>query len=195
MRSTEETVIALSMGLACTIVFPVPINRKRVKTIIMTMHNIFQLLTQGLDLAPIALLLNRVTLGTFYLLARFRFFYDPSKPAKERWLNKERSASLTAKMQHCGFTSYPYAWAWIAASIEVIGGGMLIAGVFSAFAALGLSVLTLFATRCTWRSKVYEQNPVDCVDVCSCYLWRVEGLYILMALIVILAGPGGFTVL
>lgn len=163
------------------------------------MHTL-QLLANGLDFAPFALFLNRVTLGLFYVLARFRFFYDPSKPThyvnhggdfvRYRWLNEERHASLTKKMTHCGFKRAPRAWAWAAALIEVGGGLMLIAGLFAPFAAFGLFILTLFATRCTWRQKVYEQNPVDCIDVCSCYLWRVEGLYIIMALIVILGGPG-----
>lgn len=160
------------------------------------MH-ILHLLNSGLDLAPVALFLNRFTLGLFYFLARFRFFYDPSKPAiafpgKGRWFNAERLASLTRKMQHCGYARW---WAWPVALIEVVGGLMLIAGIFSAFAALGLLVLTLFATRCTWRSKVYEQNPVDCLDICSCYLWRVEGLYVVMASVVILAGPGALALI
>lgn len=159
------------------------------------------LLTHGLDLAPFALFLNRITLGLFYVLARFRFFYDPSKPTwsgtntrigNQRWLNKQRHESLTNKMAHCGFKKHPRVWAWSAALIEVGGGLWLILGVFPAFAAFGLLVLTLFATRCTAKAKVFEQNPVDCIDICSCYLWRVEGLYIIMALIVVLGGPGAF---
>lgn len=166
------------------------------------------MLSSGLDLAPFALFLNRLTLGLFYFLARFRFFYDPSKPgtiyrpemyyqysvqSSQRWFNSDRLASLTRKMQHCGWNWR--GWAWVVALIEVVGGLMLMAGIFSAFAAFGLLVLTLFATRCTWRTKVYEQNPVDCLDICSCYLWRVEGLYIVMAAIVVLAGPGALALI
>lgn len=167
---------------------------------------IAHLLTHGLDAAPIALAVNRVTLGAFYFLARFRFFYDPSKPASMvigakgsrwvtrnlRWLNKDRHDSLTRKVAHCGFRA-PRTFAWTAAIVEVFGGLALVAGILPAFAALGLLVLTLFATRCTARDKVFEQNPVDPVDCVACYLWRVEGLYIVMALTVILAGPGAFT--
>lgn len=152
-----------------------------------------QLLTHGLDLAPFALFLNRVTLGLFYLLARFRFFYDPAKPAGARWLNADRHASLINKMAHCGMKKHPRVWAWVAASLEVGGGLWLILGFAAPFAAFGLLLLTLIATRCTWRAKVYEQNPVDCIDVCSCYLWRVEGLYIVMAAAVILGGPGAWS--
>lgn len=165
---------------------------------------LLSVLNSGLDMAPMALALNRFTLGAFYFLARFRFFYDPSKPtlrtdssgliySSERWLNAQRHDSLTRKMEHCGFKRGARVWAWSAALIEVGGGLMLVAGVFSVFAALGLLVLTLFATRCTWREKVFQQNPVDPVDCIACYLWRVEGLYIVMALTVLLAGPGAFT--
>lgn len=163
---------------------------------------VMQLLNGGLDLAPIALFLNRFTLGAFFILARFRFFYDPSKPTwsgtntrlgNQRWFNRERHTSLVNKMKHCGFCRAPVVWAWAAALIEVGGGLMLVLGILPVFAALGLLVLTLFATRCTWRTKVFEQNPVDTIDCAACYLWRVEGLYIMMALVVILAGPGAFT--
>lgn len=165
---------------------------------------VMQLLNGGLDLAPIALFLNRFTLGAFFILARFRFFYDPSKPgasrtfgegyrASQRWFNQARRDSLTNKMKHCGFCRLPLVWAWAAALIEVGGGIMLVLGILPVLAALGLLVLTLFATRCTWRTKVFEQNPVDTIDCAACYLWRVEGLYIMMALVVILAGPGAWT--
>lgn len=167
-------------------------------------------LTDGLGLADVALFLNRFILGSFFFLARFRFIYDPSKPRtvsyrarlelpavqwrevhNERWFNRDRRASLMNKMAHCGYGRW---WAWPVAFAEVGGGLMLILGLFAPVAGSILFVLTIFASRCTAKTKVYEQNPVDRIDVCACYLWRVEGLYIIMALVVILGGPGAWSI-
>lgn len=164
-------------------------------------------ITAGIGGAGIALLLARVTLGLFYVLARFRFFYDPSKPlyavvgrdafgafeyGNTRWLNKERQDSLIRKMSLCGLTWRPRLWAWIAAVVEVGAGLLLIVGLYAPLMALALLVVTALATRCTWRQKVYEQNPCDALDVCACYLWRVEGLYLILALCIIIGGGGAF---
>ena len=161
-----------------------------------------------MEAGDIALLIIRSTLGLFYVLARFRFFYDPagggSLPAEplpmgftgtsayndRKWLNPRRFASLRRKMQHCGINYLPGAWAWFAAIVEVFGGLLLILGVWSRIMAVLLLGVSLAATRCTWRQKVFEQNPVDCIDVCACYLWRVEGLYIIMALVITISGGG-----
>lgn len=166
----------------------------------------FQSILHGFGAGSIALLLIRVTLGLFYVLARFRFFYDPSKRSdgpigfreggyirygNQRWLNKARHDSLSAKMTACGFKWQPNLVAWIVATIEVGGGLLLIVGLYPALMAWLLFGVTAFASMCTWKHKVFvEQNPVDRIDVCSCYLWRVEGLYLIMAACVILGGGG-----
>jgi uncharacterized membrane protein YphA (DoxX/SURF4 family) len=67
-------------------------------------------------------------------------------------------------------------------------------GLFTIPAALVLLVILLVATRCTAYQKVMEQNPVDRIDCVACYLWRVEGLYIGLAIIILLAGPGAYSI-
>jgi uncharacterized membrane protein YphA (DoxX/SURF4 family) len=132
--------------------------------------------------------LLRAVLGTFYVLARFRFFYDPAR--SPRFCNPERHQSLTNKVKHCGWYSMPYFWAWFVAAAEVLGGLALIVGLLTVPAAAGLLIVTLFATYCTARDKVMEQHPVDALDCVGCYLWRVEGIYIAIALAIVLLGPG-----
>lgn len=152
-----------------------------------------EVMLQGLGLGDTALLINRLFLGTFYVLARFRFFYDPSKPAGEQCLCPTRLQSLTRKMGHCGFSRRPVFYAWFAALVEVLAGLALIVGLLSVPAAFGLLVVTMFATRCTAREKVMRQNPVDRIDVCASYLWLAEPLYIMMAVVTLLAGPGAYS--
>lgn len=150
------------------------------------------LLLSGFGLQDALLLLLRVTLGGFYVLARFRFFFDPSRPGA-MFCNADRHQSLTNKMQHCGWCNMPRLWAWTVASIEVSAGLALIFGLLTIPAAFGLLAITIGATLCTAKQKVMEQHPVDCIDCVSCYLWRVEGLYIAMAVAILLAGPGRYS--
>lgn len=139
-----------------------------------------------------ALLIARLLLGVFFVLARFRFFYDPSRA--NSWLNQDRCESLTRKMRHCGLQDWPKFWAWTAAVVEVAAGFAVVIGLLTLPATLGLLVTLLLATRCTARDKIMEQHPVDPVDWVACYLWRVEGLYIGLAAIILLAGPGAYSI-
>jgi uncharacterized membrane protein YphA (DoxX/SURF4 family) len=153
----------------------------------------------GLGLTDAALFAARAMLGVFFILARFRFFYDPSRP-ECCWFNGNRCDSLASKMLYCshrvkgwGLGKWPYFWAWTAAIVEVGAGLLVVIGFLTLPAAFALLVTLLLATRCTARVKVMEQNPVDKVDCVACYMWRVEGLYIGLALIIIFAGPGAWS--
>lgn len=145
----------------------------------------------GLSAIDAALFVARLVLGLFFVLARFRFFYDPSR--EECWFNTQRCDSLTRKLAYCGIHACGKQWAWAVAAAEVLAGAALIVGLLTVPAALGLLIVLIFATICTARDKVMEQHPVDKVDVVSCYLWRVEGLYIAFAVIILLAGPGAYS--
>lgn len=85
-------------------------------------------------------------------------------------------------------------WAWVAALVEVLAGVAVVIGLLTLPAAFGLLVTLLVATICTAYDKVMEQNPVDKLDCVACYLWRVEGLYIGLAIIILLAGPGAYSI-
>jgi uncharacterized membrane protein YphA (DoxX/SURF4 family) len=136
-------------------------------------------------------LLLRLVLGSFFVLARFRFFYDPSKPYGAQWLNRERVSHLSAKLRSCGYCNS--CLACFVACVEVGGGFALIFGLLTMLATIGLLVVLILATLCTAQTKVGEQCPVDGLDCCSCYLWRVEGVYIVIGLALLLFGPGAYS--
>jgi uncharacterized membrane protein YphA (DoxX/SURF4 family) len=144
----------------------------------------------GVDLAS---LIARCTLGLFFVLARFRSFYDPSKPPGCRVFNTDRFGSLQRKLCSCGFSSGLLFWTWVTAVVEVAGGLALLAGLLTTLAAFGLLVLTIRASMCTAWAKISEQNPVDRIDCVACYLWRVEGVYIALALLIMVLGPGSYS--
>lgn len=150
-------------------------------------------LSHGLGSTDAASLLARLVLGAFYVLARFRSFYDPSKPRGCRVFNRDRLSSLSRKLCYCGFSRGVRFWAWITAGIEVFGGLGLLLGLATMVSAVAILALTVRATLCTAAVKVKEQNPVDTIDCVACYLWRVEGVYIALALLILLLGPGTYS--
>jgi len=140
----------------------------------------------------LAILLLRSLLGTFFVLARFRYFFDPSRP-DDRFLNAARTDHLRWKLCVCGV---PQA-RWFAppvALVEVGAGLFLIAGLLTPLAAFGLLIILIQATHCTAKEKVGKQAPVDRTDWVSCYLWTVEPLYIALAIVLILTGGGAYSI-
>ena len=140
------------------------------------------------DLASLVL---RLVLGSFFVLARFRWLYDPSRP-DQPWFNGARHMHLEKRLCTCGYGLHPVicdvvAWA------EILGGLGVIVGLLTPLALIGLLCVLLFATFCTAKEKVLAQDPVDDIDCVSCYLWRVEGVYIAIVLALLALGPGVYS--
>jgi uncharacterized membrane protein YphA (DoxX/SURF4 family) len=147
----------------------------------------------GFMAVNIGIAIIRILLGVFFILARFRFFYDPSQPLGDRVFCEKRVTSLTNKMSHCGLKKWPMQWAYFIAAAEVLAGCALVVGLLSVPAALGLLAILIYATKCTHKDKVAKQNPVDGVDWVCCYLWTPEPLYIAMAAFIVLVGGGAYS--
>ena len=154
------------------------------------MNDVASFLTQGLVGHDVALLLMRVLLGAFFVLARFRWFVDPSRP--EHWLNHARHTHLSEKLKTCGFGDHPALAAFVA-TIEVGAGVFLILGLLTSVAAGGLIAILLGACSCSTREKTMRQQPVDGIQVAEDVLWTVEPLYLLLAVALFLAGGGAFS--
>jgi uncharacterized membrane protein YphA (DoxX/SURF4 family) len=148
------------------------------------------LAVRGFGNPDIALLIVRVLLGSFFVLARFRWFYDPSRP--EHFLNHARHTHLSEKLQTCGFGNHP-AVAALVAAIEVGAGLFLIVGLFTSLAALGLIAILLGAVACSTKAKTMKQDPVDGIQVAEDVLWTVEPLYLLIAGALLVAGGGAYS--
>lgn len=136
----------------------------------------------------IVLLILRLFIGVFFILARFRYFYDPSRP-EDKWFNHARVDHLAWKLGYCHFPAAKYI-APLVATVEIGAAAFLIIGLITPIAAFGLLVILLGATHCTAMEKVAKQEPVDRIDWWSCYLWTVEPIYIGIAVALIVAGAG-----
>lgn len=145
-------------------------------------------LLHGLNLTDLGLFLSRIVLGTFFLSFRFRWFYDPSRP-KEPWFNSYLHAKLLDRLKTCNYCCKP-CMGFAVAATECGCGLALILGVLSVPAAFGIVVVMLFATYCTAVDSVKEQCPIDRIDCLCRYLYTVEPLYLLLAVGVVLMGPG-----
>lgn len=142
----------------------------------------------GMNLPDLASLLLRQLVGWFFILARFRWFFDPSR-LDDPFFNSKRHEHLVQKLCTCGYGYHP-TLTGLVACVEVLAGGALVIGLLTNLALVGLLGVLLCATFCTGKTKVLEQGPVDCIDCVSCYLWRVEGVYIAIVLALLCMGPG-----
>lgn len=146
-------------------------------------------------LGAIALFLARFTLGFFFVSYRFRWVFDPTPPDEfedQKWCNPYRHWRLRQKLHECGWSMSP----WLAGTVavgELLAGLGLMFGLLTTASALGLLLILLVATACTAREKTLRQKPIDVIDTVNCYFWNPEPVYIVLAIVVAVFGPGWFS--
>lgn len=138
------------------------------------------------------LFLARFTLGFFFVSYRFRWFYDPDPIDGVEICSPYRRQKLQEKLSHCGWGMSPQLAAFVAIS-EILAGLGVIFGALTSLSAIGLIIILIAATLCTAKEKTLKQKPVDTIDVVNCYLWTPEPVYIVLALVVLVLGPGWFS--
>lgn len=147
------------------------------------------MLTNGLGISDLALFLNRFLMGLFFVVYRFRWVFDPSLPVGQRWFSKQRRFRLINRLCTCGYSRNPVLSGTVAI-VEILAGLGLMAGLLAVPSAIGILLVMIFANCCTPREEIPAMHPVDKIDVVACYLRLVEPLYLMMAVVVILVGPG-----
>lgn len=139
------------------------------------------------------LFLARFVLGFFFVSYRFRWFFDPTPKDGVEVCSPYRHLKLREKMCQCGWGMSPLLAAFVAMA-ELLGGLGVIFGALTTVSAFGLLAILLVATTCTAKEKTLRQNPVDRIDIVNCYLWNPEPVYIVLAIVVLVLGPGWFSV-
>lgn len=137
----------------------------------------------------LTLLLARFTLGFFFVSYRFRWFYDPTPQDGVKICSPYRHLNLRQKLCHCGWGVSPALASFVALS-ETLAGLAIIFGILTQLSCFGLIVILIAATLCTAKEKTMRQMPVDKIDTINCYLWNPEPVYIMLALMVAIFGPG-----
>lgn len=136
------------------------------------------LLSQGAHAPYLALTLNRVALGVFFAISGYHKLFNAS-----------RHAALTRTLQDDGVHGLPF-MQWLLPSAEFSGGWALILGFLTVLAALGLFVICAGAIAFDAVKRVRAWQPIDRADWIGDLLYIPEALYCIGLAVVILGGPG-----
>lgn len=133
-------------------------------------------------LAYLVLTINRLALGLFFALSGYHKLF-----------NKERHASVVATLEHCGVPLIGFNQ-WFVPCVEFFGGLALLSGILAPLACMGLIVICVVAVLTDGLKRIPSYQPIDKADYCDDVLYLPEVLYIFGLLIVMVLGPGPFTI-
>jgi putative oxidoreductase len=136
------------------------------------------LFTLGVSAPDAALTLNRVALGIFFAISGFNKLFDAS-----------RHATLKQTLQDDGVPGVQV-MQWLVPGVEFSAGCALVLGLLSALAAFGLLVICLTALSLDAIKRIAEWQPINRGDWVADLLYLPEMLYCIGLAIVVLAGPG-----
>ena len=141
------------------------------------MH-LFLFITQGAQAPNAALTLNRVALGAFFAISGYHKLFNAS-----------RHTTLTRTLQDDGVHAVPI-MRWLLPSAEFGGGCALLIGLLSVLAAFGLFVICVGALALDAVKRIAAWQPLDRADWLGDLLYVPETLYCIGLTVVMLAGPG-----
>jgi uncharacterized membrane protein YphA (DoxX/SURF4 family) len=136
------------------------------------------LILQGAQAPSAALTLNRVAIGVFFAISGYHKLFNAS-----------RHATLTSTLQDDGVHGVPI-MQWVLPSAEFSGGCALIVGFLSVLAAFGLFVICVGALALDAVKRIRSWQPIDRADWLGDLLYVPEALYCIGLAVVMLAGPG-----
>ena len=135
-------------------------------------------LIMGVDAPHAAITLNRVALGTFFAISGYLKLFNAS-----------RHATLTRTLQDARVRGVPV-MQWLVPGVEFSAGCALIVGLLSVLAALGLFVICLFAFKLDAIKRIESWMPINRADWVGDVLYLPEALYCIGLAVVMLGGPG-----
>jgi uncharacterized membrane protein YphA (DoxX/SURF4 family) len=139
-------------------------------------------LTQGAHAPNVALTLNRVALGVFFAISGYHKLFNAS-----------RHATLTHTLQDDGVHDVAL-MRWLLPSGVFAGGWALILGLLSVPAAFGLFLISAGAVAFDAVKRIRSWRPLDHADWLGDLLYSPEALYCIGLSVVMLAGPGPWSV-
>jgi putative oxidoreductase len=140
------------------------------------------LFTLGAQATDAGLTLNRVALGTFFAISGYHKLFSAARHATLIQTLRDDGVRPVAIMQ------------WLVPGVEFSAGFALIIGLLSALAAFGLFVVCLGAFALDAIKRVRDWRPIDRADWFGDLLYLPEALYCIGLVVVMLAGPGAWSV-
>ena len=136
------------------------------------------LILQGAQAPNAALTVNRVALGVFFAISGYHKLFNAS-----------RHAALTGTLQGDGVRDLRV-MQWLVPGVEFAGGSALLVGLLSVLAAFGLFVISAGALALDAFKRIRAWQPIDRADWLGDLLYVPEALYCIGLTVVMLAGPG-----
>ena len=107
------------------------------------------ILFNGVGWTDIALTLNRIAVGVFFMLSGYHKLFDP-----------QRHASFVEELKELGVPAIGFNQWWVP-TVEFTGGGSVAIGFLAPLAALGLLVVILVADSTSGRQRIKAYKPTD----------------------------------
>jgi putative oxidoreductase len=139
------------------------------------------LLFTGVGWTDVALTLNRIALGAFFMLSGYHKLF-----------NVERHRTFVDELKTLGVPALGFNQWWVPLVEFSAGGGVLI-GLLAPLAALGLLVIILVSIATSGRQRIKLYKLIDRADRIDDWLYLPETLYAFMLLIVVAAGAGPYS--
>ena len=139
------------------------------------------LLFNGVGWTDIALTLNRIAVGAFFMLSGYHKLF-----------NAERHRSVVDELKSLGVHAVGFNQWWVPL-VEFSAGGAVLVGLLAPLAALGLLVIILVAAATSGRRRIQLYKPIDEADRIDDWLYLPETLYAFMLIIIVSAGAGPYS--
>ena len=139
------------------------------------------LLFVGVGWTDIALTLNRVAVGAFFMLSGYHKLF-----------NAERHRSFVDELKTLGVHAVGFNQWWVPL-VEFTAGGAVLVGFLAPLAALGLLFLILVAIATSGRQRIRLYKPIDEADRIDDWLYLPETLYAFMLIVIVSAGAGPYS--
>ena len=136
----------------------------------------------GVQAPDVALALNRLTLGTFFAISGYHKLFNAS-----------RHATLASTLRDAGVPTVSV-MQWLVPAVEFSAGCALILGLLSALAAFGLFAITFTAISLDAIKRIAAWQPLNRADWIGDVLYLPEALYCVGLAVVMLAGPGRWSI-
>src|SRR5262249_7079062 len=137
-------------------------------------------LFNGVGWTDIALTLNRIAVGLFFMLSGYHKLF-----------NAERHRVLVEQLKASGVHAVGFNQWWVPL-VEFGAGAAIVFGVLAPLAAFGLLFLILVAIVTTGPARINAYKPIDKRDRIDDWLYLPEVLYAFMLIVIVSAGAGPY---
>src|ERR1700683_1523378 len=129
------------------------------------------LLFVGVGWTDLALTLNRIAVGAFFMLSGYHKLFNP-----------DRHRSFIDELKGLGVPAVGFNQWWVPLVEFTAGGGVLI-GLLAPLAALGLLVIIIVAMATSGRQRIKLNKPIDESDRIDDWLYLPEMLFAFMCVL------------